>query len=124
MLPVLVSLGMVERREAPPSALFRLVPDHVAARLVVALSRARELVLDELGRGAAKVSPVPVSVIFFGSLARGDADAGTPASSAAMMNGAQEHVRVRGRVSDAARAPFLLLLERSSQFLRHAQHRR
>jgi predicted nucleotidyltransferase len=73
VLPALVSLGMVERREAPPSALFRLVRDHVAVRAVLSLARARDVMLDELGRSAGKLSPPPVSVIVFGSLARGDA---------------------------------------------------
>ncbi|MGH8971643.1 MAG: nucleotidyltransferase domain-containing protein [Acidimicrobiia bacterium] len=72
VLPGLVSLGLVERREAPPSALFRVVPDHVAVRAVLALSRARDVILEEIGRGAAKLPGPPVSVIVFGSLARGD----------------------------------------------------
>ena len=33
VLPELVALGLVERREAPPSALFALVDEHVAGRL-------------------------------------------------------------------------------------------
>jgi predicted nucleotidyltransferase len=73
ILPALVSLGMVERREAPPSALFRLVRDQVAVRAVLSLARARDVMLDELGRSAGKLSPPPVSVIVFGSLARRDA---------------------------------------------------
>lgn len=72
VLPGLVSLGLVERREVPPSALFRIVSDHVAVRAVMALSRARDLMLEEVGRLAAKLTSPPVSVIVFGSLARGD----------------------------------------------------
>ena len=75
VLPELVALGLVERREAPPSALFALVPDHVASRAVRALSRARDAVLDELGVLAGKMDPPPLSAVVFGSLARGDADA-------------------------------------------------
>ncbi len=75
VLPELVTLGLVERREAPPSALFALVEDHVAARAVRALSRAREAVLEELGALARRVDPSPVSVVVFGSFARGEADA-------------------------------------------------
>jgi predicted nucleotidyltransferase len=71
VLPGLVSLGMVERREVPPAAMFRVVPDHVAVRAVMELSRARDVVLGELGGLAAKLSRPPVSVIVFGSLARG-----------------------------------------------------
>jgi predicted nucleotidyltransferase len=73
VLPGLVLLGMVERREVPPAALFRVVPDHVAVRAVMDLSRARDVLLGELGRLAANLSPPLVSVIVFGSLARGAA---------------------------------------------------
>ena len=75
VMPSLVTLGLVERREAPPSALFRLVRDHVAARAVVALAGAREAVIDELAMTAAELDPAPVSVVVFGSFARGGADA-------------------------------------------------
>jgi predicted nucleotidyltransferase len=75
VLPELVAQGVVERQEVPPAALFRLVDDHVASRLVRALSRARDTVLAELGRTAARIDPKPISVIVFGSFARGEADA-------------------------------------------------
>lgn len=75
VLPDLVALGVVERREAPPSALFVLVADNVAGRLVRALSRSRDTVLEELGALAEQMNPGPVSVVVFGSLARGEADA-------------------------------------------------
>jgi predicted nucleotidyltransferase len=69
-----VALGIAERREAPPSSLFRFVPDHVAAAAVLALSRSRERALEALGHHAAAMRPAPVSVVVFGSLARADAD--------------------------------------------------
>ncbi len=75
VLPELVALGLVDRREAPPSALFALIEDNVAGRLVRSLSRSRETVLDELGALAGQMDLTPVSVIVFGSLARGEADA-------------------------------------------------
>lgn len=75
VLPELVALGLVERREAPPSALFALIEDNVAGRLVRALSRSRETVLEELGTMAGQMDPSPVSAVVFGSLARGEADA-------------------------------------------------
>lgn len=75
VLPELVALGLVERREAPPSALFLLIEDNVAGRLVRALSRSRDKVLGELGALAGQMDPTPVSAIVFGSLARGEADA-------------------------------------------------
>lgn len=75
VLPELVALGLVERREAPPSALFALVEDNVAGHLVRSLSRSRETVLEELGTLAGQMDPTPVSAIVFGSLARGEGDA-------------------------------------------------
>ncbi|HUP71229.1 MAG TPA: helix-turn-helix domain-containing protein [Acidimicrobiales bacterium] len=75
VLPELVALGLVERREAPPSALFLLIEDNVAGRLVRALSRSRDKVLGELGALAGQMDPTPVSAIVFGSLARGEGDA-------------------------------------------------
>jgi predicted nucleotidyltransferase len=74
VLPELVTLGLVQRREAPPSALFSLVDEHVGARAVRTLSRAREAVLKELGKLAAEINPRPVSAVAFGSFARGEAD--------------------------------------------------
>jgi hypothetical protein len=75
VLPGLVELGLVERREVPPSLLFRLVPEHIAAGPLVALSRGRDGVIEEMERAGAALPVVPVSVIVFGSFARGEADA-------------------------------------------------
>lgn len=74
VLPDLVELGVVERREVPPTSLFRLVPEHVASRALLALARSAETVLDEIGRLAASIMHPPVSVIVFGSLARREAE--------------------------------------------------
>ena len=64
---------MVERREVPPSSLFRLVREHVASRAVLALARSTDIVLDEIGRLAGALPRPPASVIVFGSFARGEA---------------------------------------------------
>lgn len=74
VLPVLVKLGMVERRDVPPSALFRFVPENVASRAVAHLGDARRTVLGELGETASKLDPAPSSVVVFGSFGRGEAD--------------------------------------------------
>lgn len=75
VMPRLVELGMVDRRDVPPTALFRLVEEHVASRVVVAVARSRTAVLDELARAAATtITPAPVGIVVFGSLARGTAD--------------------------------------------------
>lgn len=73
VLPGLVDLGVVERREVPPASLFRLVPEHVASRAVLALARSTDTVLDEIGQLAASLPHPPVSVIVFGSFARREA---------------------------------------------------
>jgi predicted nucleotidyltransferase len=73
VLPDLVDLGIVERREVPPSSQFRLVRSNVAAQALIALSRARQSVLDQIGEAAAALPTPPVSVIVFGSFARGEA---------------------------------------------------
>ncbi len=75
VLPSLVELGMIERREVPPSSLFRFVPENIAARTITALTRARHTALDELGLTAGTLTPPPASVIVLGSFARGEADA-------------------------------------------------
>ena len=75
VLPGLVELGLVERREVPPASLFRLVPQHVASRALLALARSADTVLDEMGRLARALPNPPVSVIVFGSFARREADA-------------------------------------------------
>lgn len=74
VLPGLVSLGLVERREAPPSALFRLVREHIAAQPILALSRSRDRMIEEMRQIAEGLPLEPASVIVFGSFARGQAD--------------------------------------------------
>ena len=75
VLPHLVELGLVERRELPPSSLFRLVREHAAAGPLLSLARVRDVVVEEMGRTAGDLPVVPVSAIVFGSFARGEADA-------------------------------------------------
>jgi predicted nucleotidyltransferase len=76
-MPGLVEQGIVHRRDVPPAALFRLAPHHIAARALLAVTHARTIVLQELGSTAAQLSPPPLSVIVFGSLAQGTARAGS-----------------------------------------------
>lgn len=73
VLPGLVDLGIVERREVPPSSLFRLVPEHVASRAILDLARSVDAVIDEVGRLAGSLPVAPSSVILFGSFARREA---------------------------------------------------
>lgn len=75
VLPGLVAAGLVERREAPPSALFRLVRDHIVAGPLLALSRTRDRMIQHMHHIAESLPVAPASVIVFGSFARGQADA-------------------------------------------------
>ena len=74
VIPGLVELGLVERREVPPSSLFCLNRENEAARLVVELARLRDDVLERLGTAAGELPRSPASVIVFGSFARREAD--------------------------------------------------
>lgn len=74
VLPDLVELGLVERREVPPSSLFRLNRENVAAQVVVELARARDIALERMGAAARELPIPPVGVIVFGSFARREAD--------------------------------------------------
>lgn len=74
VMPKLVQLGLVERRELPPSSQFRLVRENVAAQAIIDLARSRDNALKRLGESTAAVPFEPVSIIAFGSFARGEAD--------------------------------------------------
>jgi predicted nucleotidyltransferase len=69
----LVSLGLVERREAGTAALVRLARDNEAARAVLALAGLRETVIAQLRLTAESIEPRPASLVVFGSFARGEA---------------------------------------------------
>jgi hypothetical protein len=73
ILPGLVELGVVERREIPPASLFRIVPEHVASRALLVLARSAETALGAMGALAADLPVPPLSVIVFGSFARREA---------------------------------------------------
>jgi hypothetical protein len=73
VLGSLVELGIVEREDIPPAAHFRLVRDHVAAQPLLDLLATGERLLAQVAKTAAKIRPAPVSVVVFGSLARGEA---------------------------------------------------
>src|SRR5262245_52806668 len=58
VMPGLVELGLVERREVPPSSQFRFNREHVVAEAILVLSRSRERALRQIGDAAASL-PVP-----------------------------------------------------------------
>lgn len=69
----LVDLGVVERRDVPPAALFRLAADNLAARFVADLADVRPRFLEQLRDAVKAIEPPPVNVTVFGSVARGEA---------------------------------------------------
>jgi hypothetical protein len=75
VLPGLVRLGVLERREVPPASLFRFVPEHVASRAIMALARAADTFAADLGQLVTTLPVAPASVVVFGSFARREADA-------------------------------------------------
>jgi predicted nucleotidyltransferase len=75
VMPRLVELGIVDRFEVPPASQFVLARDNVAAQLLLELADSRSIALRQIGEAASAISPDAVSVIAFGSFARGDAGA-------------------------------------------------
>jgi len=73
ILPELAAFGILERSEVPPSIVYRLIEENVAARAIRQLARSRDLVLAELGEAAKAMPAPPLSIVVFGSFARGDA---------------------------------------------------
>lgn len=75
VIPRLVELGVVERREVPPAVLVKISSDNLAARVLLELGDLHHTFLEELRGSAQRLEPTPVSVVLFGSFARGDDDA-------------------------------------------------
>jgi predicted nucleotidyltransferase len=75
VLPPLVALGVVERRDVPPSSLYRVVRENLMAQAVIDLVEIRDRTIDRLRVLAGAIRPAPASLVLFGSLARGEADA-------------------------------------------------
>lgn len=74
ILPELARIGILERIDVPPSITYRFITDNLASKAISLLSRLRESAIEELRQLAlAKVDP-SVSLVLFGSFARGEAD--------------------------------------------------
>lgn len=67
----LVSLGLVERRDARPAAQVTLVRENAAAQAVISLAALRHAVIDRMRQDATMIEPAPESLVIFGSFARG-----------------------------------------------------
>jgi predicted nucleotidyltransferase len=75
VLPRLAALGVVERRDVPPSSLYRLVRENLMAQAVLDLVDVRVRTIDRLRVLARAIRPAPESLIVFGSFARAEATA-------------------------------------------------
>ncbi len=62
------------KQSFPTASQFVLARDNGAAQLLLTLADARSMALRQIGEAAMMISPEPVSVIAFGSFARGEAD--------------------------------------------------
>src|SRR6266568_8575254 len=71
----LVLLGLVTRRDVGTASLVRLDRRNEATRTVLALAQLHQRVVRRLRTEAAKIKPPPVSLVVFGSFARGQAHA-------------------------------------------------
>lgn len=74
VLTRLVSLGLVERRDVPPVALYSIAAGSVVVGLLNELRDLRRAVFGEMAVAAAEMTPPPVQVVVFGSVARGESD--------------------------------------------------
>lgn len=74
VLPRLVDLGVVERRDVGTTSLFRLIGENLGARWLRGLSDLREQLLNEIAQSASPIEELLLNATVFGSLARGEAD--------------------------------------------------
>jgi predicted nucleotidyltransferase len=71
----LARLGVVSRRQVGPTTLVRLDRENVGGEIVACLGGLRQRVIIRLREQARDMEPQPVSLVIFGSFARGTADA-------------------------------------------------
>jgi predicted nucleotidyltransferase len=75
VLAQLVELGIVERRDVPPAVIYRPVAGNAVIVMLTELYMLRNRVLEFAKQSASQISPSPVRLSVFGSVARGTSDA-------------------------------------------------
>lgn len=75
VLNELADLGVVSRRQVGPTVLIALQRGNAAGLLLARLADLRSSVIEQLGDIGRDLEPQPLSLVLFGSLARGDGDA-------------------------------------------------
>lgn len=75
LISELYNLGLIDRREIGRTTMVRLARDNAAGELLDRLGHLQELVMDRLRLMATEFDPAPLSLVVFGSFARGEATA-------------------------------------------------
>lgn len=75
LISELYNLGLIDRREIGRTTMVRLARDNAAGELLDRLGHLQELVMDRLRLLATEFEPAPLSLVLFGSFARGEATA-------------------------------------------------
>lgn len=75
VLAHLTALGIIKRRDVPPTALYSIADGSAVSALLDGLFNLKAKIFAEMARLAGEMTPIPVEVIVFGSVARGEDDA-------------------------------------------------
>jgi predicted nucleotidyltransferase len=74
VLAQLVELGIADRRDVPPAVIYRLVSGNAVVGMLVELCALRSRVIRFARETATTITPAPVRLSVFGSVARGTSD--------------------------------------------------
>jgi predicted nucleotidyltransferase len=74
VLGQLVELGIIERRDVPPAVVYRPVPGNAVVGMLLELCELRNRIIRFARESAAAITPCPVRLSVFGSVARGTSD--------------------------------------------------
>lgn len=75
VLARLVALGLVQRREVPPTALFQLTRENLVAESLAEVARTNDRLIRKMRMHASAMHPAPESVVLYGSVALAAANA-------------------------------------------------
>ncbi|MBC8364953.1 MAG: nucleotidyltransferase domain-containing protein [Actinobacteria bacterium] len=73
----LTELGVVDRRDVPPAALYRLAHGTLVATALLDLRFVTDRLIHRMAESADAIEPTPVNITIFGSVARGTSHAGS-----------------------------------------------
>jgi predicted nucleotidyltransferase len=91
VLAQLVELGIIERRDVPPAVVYRPVPRNAVVGMLLELCELRSRIIQFARESAVAITPCPVRLSVFGSVARGTSDGDSDIDIAAVRpTGAEE----------------------------------